>query len=168
MPHLVYDWDMDDNKTHNLGTESRYVFWGLFCLSTGLLFLLINAELVFYKIAHLWPLVVFFCGGSLLCSGLYRRKRLGVSYLVPAVCLMLLGLFCLLFSLDIITESFTAFAIKWWPVSLIIAGIVLVALFFNRRKTAQAIATVMVDDGDNLDDITEDLDSSLADGQDFD
>jgi hypothetical protein len=148
---------MRKNKIYKRGNESRYVFWGIFLLSTGLLFLLINSEIIPYGIKKIWPLIVFFCGGALLCSGWYRRKRLGVSYLVPAAVLMLMGLFFLLFSLRIITENFAVFAAKWWPVILIAAGIVLVILFFNRRQTALALAAVVVDDGDNLDDITDAL-----------
>jgi hypothetical protein len=154
---------MQKKKNNKNGSESRYVFWGLFLLSTGLLFLFINAEILPYKITQLWPLVVFFCGGALLCSGLYRRKRLGVSYLVPAAMLMSLSLFFLLFSLRIITQNFVVFVAKWWPISLIAAGIALVILFFNRRQAILVLSTVVVDDGDSFDDIVDALEDEDKD-----
>jgi hypothetical protein len=146
---------MEKKNIYENGQKSRFLFWGLFLFSTGLLFLLINSGIIPYTIKQLWPVTGLFCGIALLCSGLYRQKRLGVSYLVPSAVLLLLSLLFLLFSMQIIHMSFRKFAITWWPLCLVIPGIALVVLFFVRGAASSALSTVIIDDGDNMDDIAE-------------
>jgi hypothetical protein len=146
---------MGKKNTYEKDRKSRYLFWGLFLFLTGFLFLLINSGIIPYTIMQLWPVAGLFCGIALLCSGFYRRKRLGVSYLVPSAVLIVLSLLCLLFSMHIISISFRQFAITWWPLCLVIPGITLVVLFFIRGATSSAFSTVIIDDGDNIDDIAD-------------
>jgi hypothetical protein len=146
---------MSKKTTYEKDRKSRYLFWGLFLFLTGLLFLLINSGIIPYTIMQLWPLAGLFCGIALLCSGVYRRKRLGVSYLVPSAVLIVLSLLFLLFSMHIISISFRQFAITWWPLCLVIPGIALVVLFFIRSATSSVLSTVIIDDGDNIDDIAD-------------
>jgi hypothetical protein len=148
---------MGKKNTYKNDWKSLYLFLGLFLFLTGLLFLLINSGIIPYPytIRRLWPLTGIFCAIALLCSGLYRRKRLGVSYLVPSALLILLSLLFLLFSMHIISISFRQFAITWWPLCLVIPGIALVVLFFIRSSASTALSTVIIDDGDNIDDIAD-------------
>jgi hypothetical protein len=130
--------------------KARYLFAGLFLFLTGLTFLLISSGLIPYTILQLWPLIVFFCGLSLLGSGFYRREKMRVSHLVPSIALILLGILFLLFSLHIITAHFSVIVSRWWPVALIAAGIVLVLLYISRRKIPADFS--ILDDGDSIED----------------
>ena len=112
------------------------VFSGLFLVMTGTLLFFISINFIPFGLDALWPLVVMICGISLLVSSFFVQRRVKVSQLIPAVALMLLGACCLLFSLDIVQQSFLHLASRWWPVVLIAAGICLVILFFiwNKRS----------------------------------
>jgi hypothetical protein len=111
----------------------RWCFFAALCaFFAGSVLLLANAGLLPYSPAKIWPLAVLFCGVSLLGAGFYQRKRPGVSTLVPAVLLLALGFFLLLFSFGVISERFLPFASKWWPAALVLTGTVLVVLFFCR------------------------------------
>jgi hypothetical protein len=93
---------------------------------------------------------VLFSGICLIASGFYGKRRLGISYMIPAVLLIVLGAFFLLFSTDIIQVTLSAFVAKWLPAGLILAGIALVVLFFSRSAIVRATEALQ-DDGDDFD-----------------
>ena len=72
-------------------------------------------------------------GISLMPAGIYNFKRLRSIYLFPAITMILLGVFFMLFSLDIVKMSFAEFFINWWPLLLLIAGVLLVGIFFVQQ-----------------------------------
>jgi hypothetical protein len=119
--------------------RNRYVFLGLFLFLTGATFLISGARLIPWGVSKTWPALVLFSGLSLLASGCYRRKRLGMTYLIPGAALIVLSALFFLFSLDIIEEPFSVIAARWWPLGLIALGFVLVVLFFLRSKTPRSL-----------------------------
>jgi ABC-type multidrug transport system permease subunit len=127
----------------------------LFLFLTGSTFLFISSGLIPYTIIQLWPLIVFFCGVSLLVSGFYRQQRMRISHLVPSIVLILLGILFLLFSLHVFTARFSVIVAQWWPVALIAAGIALVLLYLSRSAAATALSTLILDDEDNIEDNSE-------------
>lgn len=114
--------------------KKSIMFVGLFLIMTGSLLFFISINYVPYSLDRLWPVIVIFCGVSLLPSGIYIHKGIRASYMIPSVAMVFLGFLCLMFSLDIIQEPFLQLASRWWPITLIMAGLCLVILFFIRNK----------------------------------
>ena len=126
---------------------------GLFLLMTGILFFLIETKFSPYSLDALWPVVVIFGGISLFVSGVFVYKGIKTSQFIPSLSLILLGVFCLLFSLDVIDEPFLRLASRWWPIVLIAAGICLIVLFFVWNTHKIQLEDVE-DDFNDLDDIS--------------
>ena len=128
------------------------IFTGLFLLLNGILFFCIDTKFIPYSLDALWPVTVIIGGFALFASGFYVDRSIRTSQLVPPVSLVLLGVFCLLFSLDIIAEPFWQLASRWWPLVLIAAGFCLVVLFFVWNASKIQLEDVE-DDFTDLDDI---------------
>jgi hypothetical protein len=128
------------------------VFLGLYGFLVSLLFLLAGTNILSYRFVEFWPLLVFFCGVCLLAAGFYGKRRLAISYMIPAMLLIVLGIFFLLFSTDIIQVTLSSFVAKWLPVGLIFAGIILVVLFLF-RSAIQRQVNMFYDDTDDPDDL---------------
>ena len=128
------------------------IFTGLFLLLNGILFFFIDTKFIPYSLDALWPVTVIIGGFALFASGFYVDRSIRTSQLVPPVSLVLLGVFCLLFSLDIIEDPFWQLASRWWPLVLIAAGFCLVVLFFVWNANKIQLEDVE-DDFTDLDDI---------------
>jgi hypothetical protein len=128
------------------------VFLGLYGFLVSLLFLLAGTNILSYRFIEFWPLLVFLCGVCLIAAGFYGRRRLAISYMIPAMLLIVLGIFFLLFSTDIIQITLSSFVGKWLPVGLIFAGITLVVLFFFRSAIVRQV-NMFYDDTDDPDDL---------------
>lgn len=126
------------------------MFFGLFLIMTGCLLFFTAVNYVPYTLESLWPFIVIFGSISLFISGIFVHRGKITSYIIPSVALLLLGLFFLLFSMNIIQEPFLQLASRWWPVVLIMAGLSLVILFFIWNK-----GNIQLEDAD---DDLEDLD----------
>lgn len=129
------------------------VFLGLFSVSCSLLFLLIDSGILSHKLYQLWPFVVILSGLMLIPAGLYRYKRIVAVFFIPALVLLCMGGFFLLFSLSIIKVPFRVFAATWWPVLFIFVGIALVCLFCYMQRTR----CVVLENGEEPDDYDEDI-----------
>ena len=128
--------------------KSRYIFSGLFAFFCVLTWALIHTGLLPWGLGQLWPVLVLFCGLALLLAGLYHRKKPGLSYLVPAIVLMVLGPVFMLFSFRIIPYRLRWFMAQYWPLVLLSLAILLVVLFLCRNQVAPAVAAVTDDDVD--------------------
>ncbi len=82
-----------------------------------------------YTLQELWPSLVVLSGLTLIPSGYYKYKTLHAAYIVPSSVLILMGLFFLLFSLNIIEETFLSFATKWWPLLFVFFGCFMIVFF---------------------------------------
>lgn len=128
------------------------IFASLFLLLNGILFFFVDTKFLPYTLDAVWPVTVIIGGFSLFVSGFYVDRSVKTSRLIPSIALVLLGIFCLLFSLDIIEEPFLRLASRWWPLVLIAAGFCLVFLFFVWNTTKIQLEDVD-DDFTDLDDI---------------
>ncbi len=128
-----------------------FTFSGMFFCCAGILFLFIDAKLIKSNIEQLWPVLVIMSGVFLFPSCYLRSKKITPSYVVPAMCLVCLGLLFLLFSMDIIKIPFSTFAARWWPFVLIIFGIGLVILFFLNQYQKNPFSLDEEDDDEDED-----------------
>ncbi len=113
---------------------SSLFFISLVILCNGFLIIAVDIGLIPYKLIQIWPVMVMLSGIMLVPTGIYKTGRVTSRFLVPAVMIFFMGVFFLLFSLDIIPVSFISFSAQWWPLFFILAGLFLVALFFYGKK----------------------------------
>ncbi|MDR1748746.1 MAG: DUF5668 domain-containing protein [Spirochaetaceae bacterium] len=113
--------------------KSKFIFCSVFFVLSGILLLLTDAGIIPYKTDQLWPAWGVICGIALLVAGFFRYKRFHPVFFVTAVVLCSIGVFFLLFSLNIIEESLSYVVYRWWPILLIIVGTILIGVFFSTR-----------------------------------
>ncbi len=113
---------------------SSVFFISLVILANVFLFIGIDIGLISYQFSQIWPIMVIVSGIVLVPTEIYKTGKVSNRFLVPAIVISSMGVFFLLFSLDIIKESFVEFASQWWSLFFILGGLFLVALFFYGRK----------------------------------
>jgi hypothetical protein len=117
-----------------LKKRSFFLFFAAFLILTGLfLFFKALGFITLTKIQSL-PILTIFAGLALLPAGWHRYGELKGAYLVPSAAFIVLGGFLMFFSLDITGFSFRQFMLDWWPVIILMAGIMLVLLSLSGKK----------------------------------
>ncbi len=117
--------------------RARFYFTGTFLLLLGLLTLLVDYGVLELTLTKLWPMLVMFIGLSLIPAGINRYHRLHPIYIVPTTVFIVLGLFFLLFSTDIIKAPLASVAAWWFPLLLLpVLGVVLLWLHQQRKAAA--------------------------------
>jgi len=109
--------------------NSVSLFFGLAFILSGLVTLCTDTKIIPYTMKEFWPLIVISSGIALFPAGFYKMKRIRTVYFFPAVTLVVLGGFFLLFSLHVIRISFARFFLLSWPFILIVCGLSLVVIF---------------------------------------
>lgn len=112
------------------------VFSGLLLFLTGTFILLLNTGVVPADVTlkELWPLFMGIVGVSLIPYGARYRRTIRLTLVVPGIILIVLMAVFLLFSLQIVKESFAEFFIRWWPLILVGMGITLIVTGRIGRK----------------------------------
>jgi hypothetical protein len=118
-----------------LQRRSLYLFFAAFFIQMGIFLFLSAVRVISEPFSRLWPLLSGFAGLSLIPSGWHRYHVLRSRYVVPAGAFVFLGCILLPFSLKMLPFSFSRFISVWWPLLIILAGLVLVliALSSNNR-----------------------------------
>ncbi len=114
--------------------HTYYTFIGLLLTSAWLPLLLVSAQVIPYTMSEMWPIMVILSALMLIPLGFIRYGFLPISFVVSGCVLFGLGSIFLLFSLDIIKMSITAFVSKWWPMTFVVFGLLLIWLFFYTKK----------------------------------
>jgi hypothetical protein len=105
-----------------------YLFFAAF-FTFVILFLLLKATgISSLTLKQSWPLLSVFAGLALLPAGRRRYGAVRRIYLFPAIALVVLGGFLMLFSLRITNFSFKQFVLGWGPVIIVVSGIMLILL----------------------------------------
>jgi len=105
------------------------LFTGLLLFLSGLFIVVLNAFTpnTMAAMKDFWPVFMGIVGISLIPYGAQYRRTIRLTLVVPGIILIvMMGIF-LLFSLQIVKESFSEFFIGWWPLVLIGMGITLIA-----------------------------------------
>jgi hypothetical protein len=86
------------------------------------------------SLSRVWPLLSVFSGVALFPAGWSRYKTVRIQYLVPSAAFIILGSILLIFSLDIVNFSFVQFIRYWWPLLLLLGGLILVLISLGIKK----------------------------------
>jgi len=110
------------------GKRTIYIFFACFLILVGLFLFFSALRLIPITLARGWPLLSVFAGLALLPAGWLHYRAFRYKYFIPALAFVILGCVLLVFSLKIVSFSFKVFIIDWWPLLLVLAGILLVLL----------------------------------------
>ncbi len=92
-----------------------------------------------FTIKEFWPVYGVVAGLSLFISGFFKYKAIKFGYLIPAVTLFCMGIWYLLFSMQIMPLSFSMVVYTLGPAFLIMVAFLLVAYFFVQQKHSDLV-----------------------------
>lgn len=134
-----------------------------FFLAVTLTFYGIFSSLLVYQVikipfARIWPVYIFIAAVTLFASGRSTGRKFSLEYDFPALCLLVIAVIFLLFSLDVIEIPFARLAIMMCPVFLMFAGVFLVLLFFQRKSLLGILPEEISEELSSETEIEEDVD----------
>jgi hypothetical protein len=114
-----------------------YLFFAsLFCMVGFFVFLVALGIIPSSFLLNAWPLLAVFSGLALLPTGWRYYGAFRAKYVVPSCVFVALGIVFLVFSFGIVTFSFKQFILDWWPLLIVLAGIILVLGSLGSRNSA--------------------------------
>ena len=116
-----------------LNKRSVYLFLASFFILIGSFLFLYTLQIVPFTLKQGWPLLSVFAGLALLPAGWRHYRSVSPRYLIPSGAFVALGCFLLIFSFKMAPFSFKLFIITWWPLVLVVTGIILVLLSLSSR-----------------------------------
>ena len=116
-----------------LNRRSLYLFCAVLFLQTGLFLFLHAIQIIPVKLSQTWPLLSVFAGIALFPAGWSNYKVLRINYIVPSAAFIILGITLMVFSLDLVAFSLAQFVRNWWPLLLVLAGLILVLVSLSAR-----------------------------------
>ena len=125
-----------------IGKKITHKFFHMFI---GLAFSLCSLVLIMmvlvlpFTIKELWPVYGVIAGISLFISGFLKYKSVKFGYLIPAVTLVGMGIWYLMFSLQLMPLSFSMVVYTLGPAFLIMIAVLLVAYFFVQQKHSDLV-----------------------------
>ena len=125
-----------------IGKKITHKFFHMFI---GLAFFLCSLVLIMmvlvlpFTIKELWPVYGVIAGISLFISGFLKYKSVKFGYLIPAVTLVGMGIWYLMFSLQLMPLSFSMVVYTLGPAFLIMIAVLLVAYFFVQQKRSDLV-----------------------------
>ncbi|MDR0554689.1 MAG: DUF5668 domain-containing protein [Treponema sp.] len=121
-----------------LNKRSFYLFFAAFFMQLGF-FLFLSALHIFpMNLERGWPFASIFAGLALIPAGWHRYGNFRIRYLVPGAAFIVLGSVLLIFSLDIVPFSFSQFVLNWWPILVVLAGLLLVLIALSTRNKGES------------------------------
>jgi hypothetical protein len=117
-----------------LNKSSLYLFFAAFFLQMGFFLLLSALAIVPVSFSKSWPLLSVFSGLALFPAGWRRYGCLRSRYVVPSVFFAALGSILMIFSLDLVSFSFARFMLDWWPLLVVLTGLVLVLISLGTKN----------------------------------
>jgi hypothetical protein len=117
-----------------LNKRSLYFFFAAFFLMIGF-FLFLSALAIFpVPFSRCWPLLSVFSGLALFPAGWRHYGGLRSGYAVPSLVFVVMGSVLMIFSLDLVSFSFTQFILSWWPLLVVLAGLTLVLISLGSKN----------------------------------
>jgi hypothetical protein len=120
-----------------LNKRSLYMFFAAFFLLIGFFLFFLALRIIPLSLSEVWPLFSVFAGFALLPACWYRYGKIRARYVVPAAAFVLLGVFLLVFSLDMVSFSFAQFIKAWWPLLMALAGLFLVFISLGAKNKSE-------------------------------
>ncbi|GHV84451.1 hypothetical protein AGMMS50230_00590 [Spirochaetia bacterium] len=117
-----------------LNQRTIYLFFAAFFIMVGLFLFLSALQIIPVTLAQGWPLISVFAGLALLPPGWRHYRAIRYRYLIPSLAFVLMGCLLLVFSFKVAPFSFKRFIINWWPLVVVVTGILLVLLSLSSTQ----------------------------------
>jgi hypothetical protein len=121
-----------------LNKRSLYLFFAALFLQVGLFLFLSTLHIIPVTVSRSWPLISIFSGIALFPAGWHRYGVFSIRYVVPSVAFIILGSVLLVFSLDLVSFSFSQFVKRWWPLLVLLAGFILVLVSLSAKNIRES------------------------------
>ncbi|MDR1587755.1 MAG: DUF5668 domain-containing protein [Treponema sp.] len=121
-----------------LNKRSLYLFFAALFLQVGLFLFLSALHIIPVTVSRSWPLISVFSGIALFPAGWHRYGVFSIRYAVPSAAFIILGSVLLVFSLDLVSFSFSQFVKRWWPLLVLLAGFILVLVSLSAKNTRES------------------------------
>ncbi len=121
------------------GHSDRWIIPGMVLTLGGVVFLLVNTVLNEESLPRIWPLFMLVTGVSLIPYGYRKKGSARTAIVIPGLFISLLALLFFPSSLRRTGGGFVAFVQQWWPMILMILGIVLIVSFFSTRRPSNKV-----------------------------
>jgi hypothetical protein len=122
-----------------LHKRSLYLFFAALFLQIGLFLFLKALDIIQVSLTRVWPLISVFSGIALFPSGWHHYGAIRSRYLVPSIAFVILGSVMMVFSLDLVDFSFAQFIKDWWPLLIVLAGLMLVLISLGTKDNARDV-----------------------------
>jgi hypothetical protein len=120
-----------------LNKRSLYLFFAAFFLQVGL-FLFLSALHIFpVAFSQAWPLISVFSGIALFPAGWHRYGFFRVRYVAPSAAFVVLGSALMVFSLDLVSFSLAQFVGNWWPLLVVLSGLILILVSLSTKHAGE-------------------------------
>jgi hypothetical protein len=119
-----------------LNKRSLYLFFAAFFMQVGLFLFLSALSILPVSFSRAWPLLSVFSGIALFPAGWRRYGSFRSRYVVPSIAFVVLGSALMVFSLDLVSFSFAQFMKNWWPLLVVLAGLILVLISLGTNSNA--------------------------------
>jgi hypothetical protein len=116
-----------------LNKRSIYLFFATFFMLVGFFLFLSALKIMPLVFMDWWPVLSVFAGLALIPAGWHRYGKVRPRYVVPSTVFIILGCVLLIFSLDVVSFSFKQFMLDWWPLLLVLAGLILVLISLSTK-----------------------------------
>ena len=120
-----------------LNKRSLYLFFAAFFLQVGLFLFLSTLEIIPIVFSRSWPLLSVFSGIALFPAGWHRYGIISIRYVVPSVAFIILGSILLIFSLDLVSFSLAQFVREWWPLLIVMWGLILILVSLGTKNAGE-------------------------------
>lgn len=88
-------------------------------------------------ILKVWPIMMISFGLTLIPCEYLKLKKIKTIYIVPAIVLSVIGIVFMLFSFQVIQIPLAKFFSIFWPVLMIVAGLILIVYYFYNSRTSE-------------------------------
>jgi len=116
-----------------LSWRSIYLFFAALFFQAGLFLFLHALHIIPMRFSQTWPLLSIFAGIALFPAGWHRYGVLKANYIVPSVTFVILGSMLMVFALNLVSFSMAQFAKNWWPLFVLLVGLVLVLVSLGTK-----------------------------------
>jgi hypothetical protein len=118
-----------------LNKRALYLFFACFSILVGIFLFLSALTLLPFTFKQAWPLTAVFSGLALIPAGWRKYKMASVKFIAPSLAFIGLGVCLLIFSFRIVPFKFSQFILNWWPLLILLAGVLLILLTLGTKTT---------------------------------
>lgn len=120
------------------GRDSN-AFAGTVLALTGGFWVLWESALPAVTASTIWPVFMTIVGIALVVYGLKKGDEYRFTLVTPGVAIVILSAIFMLFSLDVIKTSLARVAAVWWPLLLVVIGVMILVLRSDGDSTATSL-----------------------------